>query len=117
MRLETRIFYSLCDRISFSVLGPTQITARCQRQRLHYNPCVPGGSMKLLHLLGGIFALALGMSHAVSAQWLNYPTPGTPRTRDGKPDLAAKAPRANGKPDLSGVWHVQSESLEEKRRL
>jgi hypothetical protein len=73
--------------------------------------------MKLLHLLGGIFALALGMSHAVSAQWLNYPTPGTPRTRDGKPDLAAKAPRANGKPDLSGVWHVQSESLEEKRRL
>ena len=62
--------------------------------------------MKLLHLLGGIFALALGMSHAVSAQWLNYPTPGTPRTRDGKPDLAAKAPRANGKPDLSGTCNL-----------
>ena len=26
------------------------------------------------------------------AQWLNYPTPGTPRTPDGKPNLAAPAP-------------------------
>jgi hypothetical protein len=36
-----------------------------------------------------------------SAQWLKYPAPGTPRTRDGKPNLTAPAPRAsNGKPDL-----------------
>lgn len=42
------------------------------------------------------------------AQWLNYPTPGTPRTRDGKPNLAAPAPlAANSKPDVSGVWQVQ----------
>jgi len=41
------------------------------------------------------------------AQWLNYPTPGIPRTRDGKPNLTAPAPRAlDGKLDLSGVWHV-----------
>jgi hypothetical protein len=41
----------------------------------------------------------------VHAQWLNYPSPGTPRTVDGKADLTAKAPRSpDGKPDLSGVW-------------
>jgi hypothetical protein len=39
------------------------------------------------------------------AQWINYPTPGIPRTPDGKPNLSAPAPRTrNGKPDLSGLW-------------
>jgi hypothetical protein len=42
-----------------------------------------------------------------AAQWLNYPTPGIPRTADGKPDLTAPAPRtADGKPDLSGMWQI-----------
>jgi hypothetical protein len=43
------------------------------------------------------------------AQWLNFPTPGTPRTRDGNPNLAAPAPRAlDGKPDLSGCGGMRS---------
>jgi len=42
---------------------------------------------------------------AASAQWLNYPTAGVPRTRDGKPNLSAPAPRTpDGKPDFSGTW-------------
>ncbi len=39
------------------------------------------------------------------AQWLDYPTPGIPRTPGGKADLTAPAPKMpGGKPDLSGVW-------------
>lgn len=38
-----------------------------------------------------------------SAQWLDYPTPGVPRTKDGKVNLTAKTPRTrDGKPDLPG---------------
>ena len=44
----------------------------------------------------------MGMSVCASAQWLNYPTSGAPRTKDGKPVLSAPAPRRGGKPDLSG---------------
>jgi hypothetical protein len=41
----------------------------------------------------------------LSAQWLHYPTPGIPRTADGKANLSAPTPKtADGKPDLSGIW-------------
>ena len=41
------------------------------------------------------------------AQWIHYPTPGTPRTSDGKPNLTAPAPKAaDGNPDLSGIWEL-----------
>jgi hypothetical protein len=64
-----------------------------------------------------LFSLAL-LSAMAYGQWLNYPTPGIPRTRDGKPNLMAPAPRAsNGKPDLSGVWHVDPTPMEEQKRL
>src|SRR5262245_461294 len=50
-----------------------------------------------------VFALLL--SPLAAAQWLHYPTPGTPRLADGRPDLLAPTPRtADGRPDLSGVW-------------
>src|SRR4030095_14402785 len=42
---------------------------------------------------------------SLSAQWLDWRTPGIPRTADGRPDLAAPAPTTHdGKPDLSGLW-------------
>ena len=52
------------------------------------------------------FILAVvAISAPLSAQWLHYPTPGSPRTADGKPNLTAPAPKTpDGKPDLSGIW-------------
>ena len=67
----------------------------------------------------GFVLLVLCLSvTAAQAQWLNYPTPGVPRTKDGKVNLTAAMPRtADGKPDLSGVWHVQPTGLAEMKRL
>jgi hypothetical protein len=60
-----------------------------------------------------VLAAALGLG-----QWLDHPTPDIPRTRDGRPNLAAPAPRGtDGKPDLSGIWQVESTPREEMERL
>jgi hypothetical protein len=40
-----------------------------------------------------------------SGQWIQYPTEGVPRRKDGKPNLSAPAPRgSDNKPAFSGMW-------------
>jgi len=59
------------------------------------------------HRIAIAVALAL-LPVSVSAQWLDFRTPGIPRTADGKPDLAAAAPKMpNGTPDVSGLWRPE----------
>jgi hypothetical protein len=49
--------------------------------------------------------ILLATSVPAVAQWLDVPTKGIPRTKDGKPNLTAPAPRTpDGKPDISGIW-------------
>jgi len=60
-------------------------------------------------MAGGI----LSAPHSANAQWVKYPTPGAPRTRDGKVNLSAPAPRVNGKPDISGLWQAEPTPLAE----
>jgi len=56
---------------------------------------------------------AVAASMCSPAQWVHQRDPATPRTRDGKPNLTAPAPRVKGKPDLSGVWQTDGSPRKE----
>ena len=52
-------------------------------------------------LLTFILLLAPGVA---SAQWIDYPTPGVPKSADGSPNLNAPAPRT---PDVGGTARTE----------
>ncbi len=69
--------------------------------------------LKKLYLLIALFAPA-----CVQAQWVHLPTPGLPRTADGKPKLSAPVPRTrDGKPDLTGIWEAEPAPREELMKM
>ena len=65
-----------------------------------------------------IIVAPLLASAFIDAQWVNQPMPGIPRTREGKPNLTARAPHLrNGKPDLSGLWQTEAPTREERYKF
>jgi hypothetical protein len=63
--------------------------------------------ISLLSTLGGL-GLVAALSIPVSAQWIHVPEKLTPHTPDGKVNMSARVARIDGKPDLSGIWEVDS---------
>src|SRR4030095_3189453 len=57
---------------------------------------------------GCVIAVCVALGPSLGAQWPSYPTPGVPRTADGKPILDAPTPRTpDGKDDLSGILGIR----------
>lgn len=51
---------------------------------------------------------AVFLCATASGQWIQYPTAGVPKGKDGKPNLSAPAPRTrDGKPDFSGMFTMK----------
>jgi hypothetical protein len=58
-------------------------------------------------VLGCVLAAVMAAPAVVAGQWFKYPTDGLPRNTDGTLNRSAPVPRlADGRPDLSGLWHA-----------
>jgi len=65
-----------------------------------------------------LITIAACLAPGLGAQWLNQPSAGIPRTKDGKPNLNAPVPRPkDGHPDLSGVWQTAYPTREERYKF
>lgn len=51
------------------------------------------------------------------AQWIGYLPKGVPVHKDGSPNLTARVPRLNGRPDFSGLWQPNAGQPGEVERL
>jgi|SRR5688572_15905050 hypothetical protein len=72
----------------------------------------------MLRRIATAVLLCLALIVSAHAQWINHPSAGVPRTRDGKPNLSAPTPTtADRRPDLTGVWTTDRTPLEELERL
>ena len=70
--------------------------------------------MRTISIVAALVVAALG---CIEAQSLNYRDPSIPRSRDGRPNLSAPAPRLNGKTDFSGVWQAERTPVSEFVRV
>ena len=58
--------------------------------------------------VSAILVTAIYFAAPVEAQWLKNTSPDVPRTKDGRVDLSAPAPKtASGGIDLSGIWQAE----------
>src|SRR6185437_15321653 len=61
-----------------------------------------------MHMRLQVWIIFAAACLCAQAQWQN-PTPGAPRTSDGKVDMTGPVQRVNGHPDLSGIWQAEAE--------